>query len=499
MSHFINGSWTQGRGDALHSLDPATGEIAWSGRAADAHDVTDAIAAANGAAAGWQALGLAGRAAILERFAESLKARRAELAETISREIGKPRWEALTEVDAMVGKVPISIDAIRKRRSDDAAQTPLGLTATRYKPHGTVAVFGPFNFPGHLPNGHIVPALLAGNTVVFKPSEQAPAVGRKTIEIWEAAGIPHGVINLLQGGRDTGRELVERAASAVAGVDGIFFTGSIAAGRAINRRMADRPDKILALELGGNAPLVVHESADPVAAAYLTVQSAFATAGQRCNCARRLIVPLGVKGDLFLEVLLRMTRSIVVGKWDAAPEPFMGPVISDAAAANVLQAQERLIQSGGRSLLPVRVVGPRTALLSPGVIDLSDVPPLPDEEIFGPLLKVIRVPNFEAAIAEANRTDFGLAAALLGGTRDDFERFYTTVKAGVVNWNRPTTAAASTLPFGGVGLSGNHRPSAYFAADYCSYAIASIEDEALRLPTTLTPGLAPSPGTPGQQ
>ena len=162
----------------------------------------------------------------------------------------------------------------------------------------------------------------------------------------------------------------------------------------------------------------------------------------------------------------------------------MGRVINAAAAKRLLAAQAEL---AGRILVEMKSLD-GDALLSPGLIDVTDTPRR-DEEIFGPLLQLIRVKDFDAAIAEANNTRFGLAAGLLSDDRTLWERFYRTIRAGVVNWNRPLTGASSALPFGGIGDSGNHRPSAYFAADYCSYPVASLEIERVAMPEKLTPGI----------
>ena len=483
-SHFIEGHWLAGLGALFHSTDPSTGRPVWQGRVADKSEIDRGVMAARGALEEWSSRSVEDRIEFLNRFAEQLKSHRSDLAEAISREAGKPKWESLTEVDAMIGKVPVSIQAYRERRQPVVKESAGGVAATRYKPYGVVAVFGPFNFPGHLPNGHIVPALLAGNTVVFKPSELTPLVAQKTIEQWETAGLPPGVINLVQGASETGATL-----AAHSGIDGLFFTGSAAVGKALSRAFADHPDKILALEMGGNNPLIVHEASDLDAAAYLTIQSAFITAGQRCTCARRLIVPAGREGDAFLDRLVAMTRNIRVGRPTDEPEPFMGPVITAQAAQRILAAKAALRDRGGITLLESRASADCPALLSPGILDVTFVPNRPDEEIFGPLLQVIRVENFDAAITEANRTAYGLAAGLLSDSHGLYERFFRQIRAGVVNWNRQTTGASGSLPFGGVGLSGNHHPSGYFAADYCSYPVASLEHPRVSLPAQLTPGI----------
>ena len=468
----------------LISQDPVTGEVNWAGTAAGPDEVDAAVRRAREALAEWSARPIEERVAVLERFAGLVKAERDALAEAICREVGKPRWESLTEVDSMSAKVAISIEAQRERRRETERDFSGARTATRYKPHGVMAVFGPFNFPGHLPNGHIVPALLAGNTVVFKPSERAPLVAERTESLWQRAGLPGGVLNVVQGAKDTGVALAGHPR-----IDGLLFTGSVAAGAALARAFAEQPGKILALEMGGNNPLVVHDVADLSAAAYLTVQSAYATAGQRCSCARRLIVPRGGRGDAFIETLAAITRRVRVGHYRDVPEPFMGPVISAEAARSLLATHQDLLRRGGRSIIEMRPLNDSATLLAPGLIDVSDVRERSDEELFGPLLQVIRVEDFDEAIAEANNTRFGLAAALLTDEEGLWRRFYADIRAGVVNWNRQTTSASSHLPFGGVGLSGNHRPSAYFAADYCSYPVAVIENSRCVMPQLLSPGI----------
>jgi len=483
-SHFIDGQWIEGTGASFASHEPATGDVVWEGKSAQMPEIDRAVSAARSALPAWADLPLQQRIFVLQHFAEQLTAHRSELAEAISREVGKPRWEAISEVDSMIGKVPVSVAAFNELRRPIEHEAAGGTAATRFKPYGVVAVFGPFNFPGHLPNGHIVPALLAGNTVVFKPSEMTPLVAQQTLEAWAAAGIPPGVLNVIQGGPETGRAL-----SMHQGIDGLFFTGSAAVGRALSRAFADHPDKILALEMGGNNPLIVHEAADLGAAAYLTIQSAFLSAGQRCTCARRLIVPEGSAGDSFVERVVAIAGNLRVGRYTDEPEPFMGPVISPSAAERLLSAQASLKKQGGKILLEMRRVGESSAMLSAGVMDVTPIASRADEEIFGPFLQVIRVLDFASAIAEANHTAYGLAAGLISDNRELYDQFFRKIRAGVVNWNRQITGASGSLPFGGVGLSGNNRPSGYYAADYCSYPVASLENPRLALPAQITPGV----------
>ncbi|MDH1728822.1 succinylglutamate-semialdehyde dehydrogenase [Pseudomonas chengduensis] len=483
-THYIAGQWQPGQGESLQSLDPVSQAVLWQGQGATAAQVDAAVAAARGAFSLWAAHSLDGRIAVLERFAACLKSRADEVARAIGEESGKPLWEAATEVNSMVGKVAISIQSYRERTGEKSGPLGDATAVLRHKPHGVVAVFGPYNFPGHLPNGHIVPALLAGNCVLFKPSELTPKVAELTVKCWIEAGLPEGVLSLLQGGRETGVALAGHP-----GIDGLFFTGSSRTGNLLHTQFAGRPDKILALEMGGNNPLIVDQVADVDAAVYTIVQSAFISAGQRCTCARRLLVPQGEWGDALLARLVQVAGQLKVGRFDEQPAPFMGSVISLQAATQLMQAQQDLLAGGATALLAMTQPQEGAALLTPGILDVTAVNDRPDEEFFGPLLQVIRYDNFEAAIAEANATAYGLAAGLLSDSRARFEQFWLHSRAGIVNWNKQLTGAASTAPFGGIGASGNHRASAYYAADYCAYPVAGLESESLALPATLTPGV----------
>ncbi len=471
-THFVDNHWIEGSGEKLVSTNPATNETNWDGLSALEPEVDMAFKAAASAFELWADRSARERIRCVERFREVIEAHKRELAEAISREVGKPLWESYTEVEAIAGKVELSVQAYHERHSSWQMDFGGAAAVARFKPHGVVAVFGPFNLPGHLPNGHIVPAFIAGNTVVFKPSEQAPLVAHKMVEYWHEAGLPPGVLNMVQGGSETG-SLVARHPR----LDGLFFTGSAAAGRILHKFFGGRPEKILALEMGGNNPLVVWEISDPDIAAYLIIQSAYITAGQRCTCARRLILPCDKEADKFIEALISMIKRIRTGPFTDSPEPFMGPLISEKAVEDLLNAQKTLHSQGGKVIVEMTRLNRAGNFLTPGLMDVTEIQDRPDEEFFGPFLQLIRVPNFDDALKEANRTAFGLAAGLISENRKLYDLFLRRIRAGVVNWNRQITGASGKLPFGGVGASGNHRPSGFYAADYCSYPVASLEIE----------------------
>ena len=481
---YINGAWSPAHGAVWNKLDPVTQQPIWQGAEATADEVAQACQSARAAFVAWARRPLAERLEIIQRFATLLEQNKQQLATVISRETSKPLWETLTEVQSMVAKVAISVRAYHERTGESLTEMADGAASLRHRPHGVLAVFGPYNFPGHLPNGHIVPALIAGNTVVFKPSELTPWTAEETVKLWQAAGLPDGVLNLVQGGRSTGEALAQSSE-----IDGLLFTGSANTGYHLHQQLAGAPEKILALEMGGNNALIIDEITDIDAVVNLTIQSAFVSAGQRCTCARRLIIKNGTEGDAFIQRLLEVTRDLVVGQWDAQPQPFMGGVISLNAAQQILQAQQRLIDLGATPLLSVTQPDANSSLLSAGILDVTGVSNVPDEEYFGPLSCIYRYDNFDEALKIANATRFGLSVGLVSPDRDLFERLLIEARAGIVNWNKPLTGASSAAPFGGVGASGNHRASAFYAADYCAWPMASLESDQVNLPEKLSPGI----------
>jgi succinylglutamic semialdehyde dehydrogenase len=456
----------------LKSNEPATGAQIWKGQTAD---VDHEVSVARKSWPAWAAVSLNERIEKLRSFSGRVRADIDKFTDLIARETGKPLWESRTEVESVINKVDISVrayaDRTPQRRIDGKAGSA---TALRHKPHGVLAVLGPYNFPAHLPNGHIVPALIAGNAVVFKPSEKTPAVGEALVDYFRKAGIPEGVIRIAQGGPDVGKAL-----TAHEGIDGVLFTGSAQTGIALNRQFGARPDKILALEMGGNNPIIVWDTNDIHSATVLVVQSAFLSAGQRCTAARRVIIKDSLY-DIFVPELKKLTDRLVIGEPHGEPPPFMGPVIDNDVADGLTESFLALMSHGGRPVRHMQRPVKGRPFLTPGIIDVTDMKERPDIELFGPLLQIIRVPDFEAAIDEANNTRFGLSASLIGGTAQQYNQFWANSRAGIVNWNATTNGASSSGPFGGIGLSGNHRPAAYYAADYCAYPVVSSEVETPR-------------------
>ncbi|MFN4024728.1 MAG: succinylglutamate-semialdehyde dehydrogenase [Hyphomonas sp.] len=463
---YIDGKWRTGRGAVFSKTCPATGEISWQGAGGGPEDAAEAVSSARKAFPGWSRRPLAERIEILEAYAAEIGKRSETIAEAISRDMGKALWDSLAEAGTMKAKIAVSIAALKERAGEREEPAAFGSARLTHRPHGVMAVLGPFNFPGHLPNGHIVPALLAGNTCVFKPSELAPSVAALMAEAFAAAGLPPGCVNIVHGGRDAGAALIE------APINGLLFTGSAATGVFFHRHFAGRPDVILALEMGGNNPLIIWDPADIDAAADIAAQSAYLTTGQRCSCARRLILPEGKFGDAVIDAIADRADGIRIGAWDE-PDIFMGPLVSPEAAGQAIRFHDMLVSRGARPIRPLAQMERGGGFVSPGIVDVTHASDIPDEELFGPLIQIYRVRTIDAAIERANATRYGLSGGLISDDEAHWELAVRDMRAGILNHNRPTAGASGAMPFGGPGLSGNFRPGAYYAADYCAWPQAS--------------------------
>ncbi|HEY5214952.1 MAG TPA: succinylglutamate-semialdehyde dehydrogenase [Acidobacteriaceae bacterium] len=484
--HIINGQEIKSQSIAepnrVESINPFSGELLWLGEAASSATVDAAVAAARAAFPAWARLGFSERHALLTRFVELVKEEAETLTRLIATEAGKPLWESKVEVNSLVTKLPASVDAYNSRAAESSREVRGLRSRTRFRPQGVMAVLGPFNFPASMANGHIMPALLAGNTVVFKPSELTPLTGVAVSRIWQRAGLPPGVMNCVSGARQTGEYLVSHK-----DVNGVLLVGSHPAGLAILRKVVDAPEKVVALEMGGNSPLVIwdYDDIDPVVS--IIIQSAFMSGGQRCSAARRLL--LRDDDTKVMPRLLEVLRSLKIGDFNLTPEPYYGPLIRASAAERVDRRVKELVSGGADLILKPTRQGPIGTVVSPGLIGVDNCSNDLDEEIFGPVLKVHRYKELDEAIALANQTKFGLAAGIVCRSREVFEHFFDNASAGIVNWNQQLTGATTLAPFGGIKQSGNFRPAGFMSVDYCSYAIASFEVETPKVPDPPVAGI----------
>lgn len=454
------------------SHEPATGAVLWQGEESDVDSELAAIAAIWPQ---WAAQPLSVRTETARRFANLVRAKDVELALSIARETGRPLWDARGEIAALVEGVEHAIAAYSERTGQKRLDGALGAQqALRHKPHGILAVITPYNAPAQIPAGHIIPALIAGNGVAFKPSDKAPATGIMLTRLLHEAGVPATVLRCVVGGPATGRALVTHDL-----VAGVLFTGSAHTGIAINRALASRPDKLLALQMGGNNAMIVWDTFDIASAVAMVVHSAFSSSGQRCTAGRRLIVKEDM-ADAVIDEMKRTVSRLIVDVPDADPAPFMGPVIDMETADGLTESFLYLMSNGGKPITHMKRPVDGLPFVTPGVIDVTAMTERPDVELFGPILQIIRVPDFDSAVAEANATRYGLAAALFGGRQDHYDRFWSLSRAGMINWNRPLGGWPGAHPAAGAGLSGNHRPGGTYTADHCAYPVQSSEIAQLR-------------------
>jgi succinylglutamic semialdehyde dehydrogenase len=456
----------------IASHDPARpSQEVWRGRV-EPGAAEDAVMRARAAFPAWSRLAPEARAEHLRAWAATTKRHAERIAKLITREMGKTLAEARQEASLLADKVDVTLeDRVRARiASYEVPGAGTRVNRCTYRPYGVMAVVGPFNFPAHLPNGHWVPALLAGNTVVFKPSERTPAVGALMAELMAEAGMPGGVFNLAQGRGDVAAGLVAHDE-----VDGVLFTGSWPVGRRILEANLDRPGRMVALEMGGSNPAIVLDDADLAVAVAECVRCAFLTTGQRCTCTRRVIVHERV-ADRFMSAFLDAARAITVGAGDAEPAPFMGPLVSREARDAALRFQAERAEGGARVLLEAAAPAGEGWFLTPGVLEVDLFERATDREAFAPVVQVSRCRDLDDAVVQANATDFGLAASVFTRSASAVEQAMHGIRAGCVNVNCGTAGASGKLPFGGLGRSGNLRPAGAAMIDACAYPVASMVD-----------------------
>lgn len=426
----------------------------------------------------WRRKPLSERAEILKRYQASLKKHEEELTEIIAREVGKPLWEAKTEVAAMVGKVEITINEGMKYVTDVEIPNIMdnATGACRYRPHGVMAVIGPFNFPGHLANGHIVPALLTGNTVVFKPSEKSPMVGQLMAECFHEAGIPRGVFNVLQGEKEVGRRLCVHEE-----VSGVLFTGSYEVGTRIKQDTLQQHWKILALEMGGKNSAIIWEDADLELAVHESLVGAFITAGQRCSATSRILVHEKIL-DAFVSRFHERAKAFSIGH--PLENPFMGPLIESGAVDRYLKFLGIASREGGELIMRGKAlelatagnyVAPSICLMADNSLAAAKKSVFQQNEIFAPAVAIVSISEVEQAVELNNCTQYGLVASVFCKDRAVYGKFFDGLETGLINWNKSTVGASSRLPFGGFKKSGNHFPTAVTATTYCAVPIASLE------------------------
>jgi succinylglutamic semialdehyde dehydrogenase len=467
MTFLINNQFQKANGKEFVSINPANQKIYWQGNATSPEQINKVVASSKKAFESWSVTSLEERMTYLEKYNTLLEEKQEFLANIICEETGKTLIDAKAELRIMIAKLKTAYQAYQERTGISKKEIKDSISLTKHKAIGVCVIFGPYNFPGHIPNGHILPALIAGNTVIFKPSNYCPKFSEEWVKLFIEAGFPAGVINMVQGEVESSEALSKHP-----DINAIFFTGSTRVGKILHANLAGKIDKILALELGGNNSLVVDNDFEIEEAVKIAIQSAFVSNGQRCTCARRIIlIDKNNFAENFIKEFVEQSQKIEIAT--PAKTSFMSCLISKEQAQAVLTKQKQYLDNGASLLLEAKIqkeLG--EAFISPGIIAINDYDL--DEEIFGPFVKIYIAKNLEDAISKSNQSEFGLASSILTKTKTNFEQFYQQSKTGLINWNAATTGAMGIAPFGGTGISGNYRPSGFYAADYCAYPVASV-------------------------
>lgn len=490
LGNFIDGEFhSQNLGDeSWQNVSPANhSETVSQCQTAYSH-VGQSIEAASKAFRTWSLLPVSERIEALILVREAFEKNRESLEHAIARETGKPLWECKTEVNAMIGKFAVTIDHSLKLVSEEKIQeiTPGVDGFIRYQPRGVLAVLGPFNFPGHLPNGHIIPALLTGNTVVFKPSELTPMTAQVMAQCFAQAKIPAGVFNMVHGGGEVGRRMVSHK-----GIEGVLFTGSYETGLKIQQATLNDYWKINALEMGGKNATVVWKDADLQKSVYDTLVGSFLTAGQRCSGTSRVFVHSEIYQS-FLDLFYEKAKNIEIGHWET--QPFMGSLISAKSVDSYLRYQEIALREGAEKVMRGKVIEPGCTgnYVTPSIYAVpgyDEKSVYQNSEIFGPNVAIYSMDDLAEPIEANNKTGFGLSMAVFSKDRAVFDEVLAKAKVGLLNWNRTTNGASSRLPFGGCGKSGNGRPAAHFSVFYSTNVVASLEDRNPFDPSKTMPGV----------
>lgn len=469
LGNYIGGEFVKPSGTALVSHNPAADGAVVFETGFTVGAVDEAARAAAAAQPAWAASSQAERAAHLERFKAELAARANDLADAIVLETGKIRSEAKTEVQTLLNRFDLVKNAMA---ADLKAGTVAPGEVLRYQPLGVVGVIGPFNFPLHLCHAHVVPSLLAGNTVVIKPSDISPLCGQRYAEAAHAAKLPTGVLNVVVGTGAVGAAMVENKI-----LRGLCFTGSWTVGHRILQAATDRPELLVALEMGGKNACVVLDDCALRQAVHEVVVGGYLSAGQRCTGTERVLVHRKI-ADRFIDALAKVVRELKFGSPED-PSVFAGPVATEGALHKVEMAVEAARKGGAEPIVPgEKLPGGyyRSASLHRLPDGKHDIAGYTDIEVFGPDLAVEIIDSDEEAIAVINSSSYGFVNAVFTGTPARFEAFAAKTKSGMLNRNRSTNLASPKLPFYGVGKSGNYRPAGAWAHRNVTAPLSILEN-----------------------
>jgi 1-pyrroline-5-carboxylate dehydrogenase len=425
-------------------------------------DVRDAIAAARAAFPAWSARPWQDRVAMLKKVANAIRDHRWDLSALMGYEAGKNRLECVGDVEESADLIEYYCDQVAAHHGFETKLGALGPgeeNSSVLRPYGVWAVISPFNFPLALSAGPSGGALVAGNTVVFKPASVTPLLGYKLYEMMKEAGIPDGVFNFVTGGGSTaGQELIDNK-----DIDGIVFTGSKDVGMHLIRDNATRPfPRPLIIEMGGKNPALIMRSADLDKASDGVMRSAFGAQGQKCSACSRVYVTKAIR-DEFVRLLVEKTKKITIGN-PLNKDVYLGPVINEEAVKTYERAVAQAQKDGGKILTGGRRLTDgefgHGYFVEPTIIDgLPTSHPLFSEELFVPITVVGDVMSLDEAIDLANGTEYGLTAGIFSEDEKEIQRFFDRIQAGVTYANRRAGATTGAWPginsFGGWKASGS--------------------------------------------
>jgi succinylglutamic semialdehyde dehydrogenase len=441
----------------------------------DYKDVEKVVESANSGFKTWKKLTQSERNNFLKKYQEEVTKRKDEISLAIAYETGKPLWEAKTETASVISKVNITIEDSLPRITNKYIENIMPGTNGHiyFKPIGPSLIIGPFNFPCHLANGQILSALIAGNSIIFKPSEKTCYSAQLLIECFHSAGFPSGVINLLQGDGEVARLLKEKS------LKGVFFTGSKEVGKKILDITHHDLSKLVSLELGGKNTTIIHSDTNPDHALLELLKSCFLTTGQRCTSTSIVAIQRNIHED-FIARFHEMAKKIIIDHpVEYVQEPFMGPLIDLAAVDAYLLFMGMAKREGIHEIMRGKnIEKPKKGYYVSPSIHLAEKwnndSLFLQSEIFGPNVTFIPYDTIDEAIKIANATEYGLAASIFTKDKDVYNLCVDEINSGLLNFNRSTIGASAKLPFGGVKNSGNYRPAALSTIDACVYQMASL-------------------------
>jgi aldehyde dehydrogenase (NAD+) len=462
FQNYINGKWVDG-GNTFQTINPANEELVAEIAQAEIPDVNSAVNAAKEAFNSWRLVPAPLRGELLFKVGDILKGKREELAQLLTRDMGKVIAEARGDVQEAIDMAYFMGGEGRRLLGYTAPVEMMNKFGMAVRdPSGVVGLITPWNFPIAVPSWKIFPALVAGNTIIWKPSPETPAISAAFVKVFEEAGLPAGVFNLIMApSADVGRALVDHSDVRV-----LSFTGSTSTGRSI-AEMAGKHNKKLSLEMGGKNAIIVLDDANLELVTDATLWAAFGTTGQRCTAASRLIVQKGIAGKV-KESLVERTKKLRLGD-GLDPNVEVGPVINKLALDRIRNYVGLGQKEGARVLSGASVadVGGKGFFYEPTLFDgVKPGSTLEAEEIFGPVLSIIEVDSFEEAIEVNNRSSYGLSTSIF---TQDVNRAFTAMRdifTGLVYINHGTTGAEIQFPFGGVRGTGNgHREAGQAALE----------------------------------